>query len=374
MTLQALPVRVILGPQVPLVSGSTATSTGIGSQNTITFDAAGDAVAVVFQATATTMIDRIAFRCSVSVAGTAGDVEATIQTLDTSGLPSGTIVTNSGTGASTISASGAYEISGVAGTASLSVGTQYALVLTAGAGWDRTMTINTFVGTSGAVSMPYLCSKTGASWSKTAGANTSGFLFGVADSSGNYMSISGAIGAASVATQSFSNSTNPDERGNVFTLTAPATCVGLSIAYSAGSAPADADAFSVYLYSDPTGTPTQLATQAIDGDAQANAFVHFVFFATAVDLAANTQYGITFKADSTDSAQVVRFDYNTSGELGGHCGTSFYAATRNNQSGALSTTNTQVYGVWPIFSKFDDATGGGGGGGMRLAGHGGLAA
>lgn len=363
MTLTALPSPIALAPNIGSTWGSTAT-TSIGSQNTMTFNAAGDKVALVFQAISTTAPDIVSFVVSgAATPGTTGDIEATLETLATDGTPSGTPVSSSATGSATISTTGVKTISGMVGTATLVQGTQYAVVLTAGSGWDRTLTIGTFVGSNSNTGMPYMLSKdTAGAWGKLQNGIT-GFQMGIAASGGTYMYIPGVVGGHNPALQSFSNSTNPDERGNVFTLAVPATCIGLICAYNGGSAPGNADAFSVRLYSDPTGSPTVLASQSIDGDAQTSGLPHAVYFDAAVDLSASTQYAVTFKADSTDSAALLRFDYETGNNalLGSHCGTSFYEATRNDLTGAFSTVDYRVYAVYPIFSKMDNGAGGGGG-------------
>lgn len=372
MTLQTSPFIVPMIPAcAPSVMGLAAAS--VGSLASITFNGAGDKIAMVFQAYSTTPPDSIDWHIgTVTTAGTTGVIEATLETLATDGTPSGTLVTNSATGTTggTISTTGYKSVSGMAGTASLVVGTQYALVLTAGAGWDRTITMAYSLGANSGLSMPYALTKDSAgAWTKAPTTNW-GYLWGCRDSSGNRMYIPGLAGAYSTASaaQTFSDATNPDERGNRFSLPFPAKMIGLWVAYTGGSAPGANDNFSVSAYSDIAGAVTQLATVAIDGDAQGGNWPHLVLFPSTISLAANTVYGIALKATGTDSASLFRWDFNANADLGFFMGIDFYSITRDGGSGAptgggntFTTDSAKVYSVFPVFSAFDDGAGGGGG-------------
>lgn len=371
MTIQASPFIVPMIPACsPAVMGGPVTAAG--SVVSIIFNGASDKIAMVFQAYSTTPPDSIDWHIgTVTTAGTTGDIEATLETLAADGTPSGTPVTNSATGTATISTTGYKSISGMAGTASLTVGTQYALVLTAGTGWDRSITMAYSIGINAALSMPYALTKDSAgAWSaKLVGTNW-GFLWGCRDSGGTRMYIPGLAGPMSTAStfQSFSNATNPDERGNRFSLPFPATLVGVWLAYTGGSTPGANDNFSVSAYSDIAGAVTQLATQPIDGDAQGGSAPHLVLFPSAVSLSANTVYGIAFKATGSDSAQVFRWDYNANDDLACFMGINFYSITRDGGSGAptgggntFTSDSAKVYAVFPVFAGFDDGAGGGGG-------------
>ena len=373
MTLQALPHPVIFGPFVPAVLGHTHTSattgTGIGSEVTVTFDAVGDGVAFVFTALSATMVDAISFVVSsVSVAGTAGSIEATVQTLDSTALPSGTPVTGSNTATATISTTGGKEIAGIAGTATLTVGAQYALVLTAGSGWNRTLTIRIAWGAGANTSYPYYTSKTGASWGK-ASQTVWGYFLGARDSGGNPIVLPTAVGAATITNQAYSNSTNPDERGNRFVLAQPATCIGVAYSNAPGTTPGSADDYGIALYSGHTTSPSLLASANPDGDAQLTNLPHVAFFDSPVDLAANTVYCVTVKARSTDQINMARYGYDSASHATVLMGDDFYATARDGGASGPATggntftdDDTSVYSVWPILSKFDDAAGGGGGG------------
>lgn len=370
MTLAALPNFVPLSPFCPGVMGNTHTSsttgTGLGSEATVTFDAAGDAVAFIFTAESTTMIDKISFW--VSVHTTTGTVKATVETLGTTGNPSGTPVTSSNSPTASITALGRQEISGIAGSASLTVGAQYALVLTADTGFAGNFTIRITWGAGGQTGYPYFASNTTGSYGK--GSQTVwGYFLGAKDSSDNPILLTAGVGAATMTTQTFSNATNPDERGNRFVLAVPATCIGIAYSNAAGSTPGSTDAYGVALYSGHTTSPSLLASANPDGDAQMTHLAHVALFDTPVDLAANTVYAVTIKATSTDTLNVHRYGYNSASDAACNMGADFYATTRDGGAGNPTTggnvftdDDTSVYCVWPIFKKFDDATSGSGGG------------
>ncbi len=353
-------------------------TTAVGSDLNFTFNAAGDKIGFVFQAWSTTPPDIVAFHCdTVTTAGTTGAMDCTLETVATNGTgaPTGTAVTNSGTASVTFSTTGVKTASGLQGTASLTVGTLYAIVLTAGSGWNRTLTVKIATGSSqGATAIPYHLTKDVAgSWTRTAGQNL-GYSLGLADSGGAYQYFPGFGGAYSAAGyQAYADATNPDERGNRFSLPVPVTCVGAILEMVTGSAPGANDDFSVSLYSDHTGTPSQLTTVAIDGGSQGAATSTIILFPSPQNLTANTVYALAIRATGTDSINHVRWDFLANAHLGSFLGTGFYSTTRNNGSGAFTDTNTSVYGIFPLFSKLDDGVGGSGGG-IRLAGAGGLAA
>jgi hypothetical protein len=375
MTATALQAPVILAPYAGAVP-TGAVTTSVGSAVVFTFNAAGDKCAVIFQSPGTTVPDQVSFEvATATVAGTTGDIEATLETIS-AGEPSGTPITNSATGTATISTTGVKTISGMDGTATVAAGDKIAIVLTAGAGWDRTLTIKMTHGASqGGLGFPYHATQdSGGAWAKVGGQNL-GIAWGLASAAGTYINVPGLLGAYTAAFQSFSNATNPDERGNRWVPNVPQTIIGVSIIYNGGASPGANDDYGVALYSGHTGTPSLLASKTFEGEEPSPA-PHICLFDTAVDLSAGTTYAVTFKAMGSDSAQLVRWDFASNAHLGSFLGTDFYATTRDGGAGAPSTggssftdDSAKAYAVFPIFSRFDDGAGGvGGGGSQRVIG------
>lgn len=330
--------------------------TALGSNITMQFNAAGDKVAILFTAEESTVPDLIAFSVvAVTTAGSAGSIDATLENV-TTGDPSGA-VTNSATGSGTISTTGQHTISGMAGTATISPGTQYAVVLTAGTGWNRDLTIRISVGSSGNQSFPVVKTKDSAGAWTISGATNCGFAFGLADSGGTYINLTGFMGGYLCALQAFGSGTNPDERGNRFVLSRTRTCIGVLSLHTGGSTPGANDDTKFKLLSSHTSSPVTEMTVTLEGEVQGGNCPHIVMFGDSFVCQAGVTYAITMEALGTDTQSVPRWDYLTNAHLGSVLGTSFYATTRNDL-GNCTDDSDSVYGIFPIFAE-DDDTGGG---------------
>lgn len=357
MTLQAVNSPI---PWAPFFPGGYVFSSSLGSDSTFTFNAAADKLAIVFQASSSTPPDQVKFR--VTSYTSTGTIDATIETIDaTTGFPSGTPVTNTATGSVSVSSTGTKTCTGMAGTGTLTVGAQYAIVLAATGGFAGNFNVLRTSGINGQVGSPYSLTKDSAgAWTKISTTNT-GYAFGLFTAGGASINVPGLSGAFTAALTAFSDSTNPDERGNRFQLPFPQTCYGALIYASLGSTPADANSFSLSLYSSHTsGSPTQLATQAFDGDIMEIGSARILRFSAGVNLSSNTVYGLAVKATSSGNINLLRHSYASAAELGCYLDDNFYSTARNNSSGAFTDTNTEVYAVYPLLSAFDDATGSGG--------------
>lgn len=338
-------------------------STTIGSESAFTFNAAGDKVALLFQAKTTAVPDLIAFNvASVSVAGTTGNIEATLETV-ANGDPAGA-VTNSATGSSAISTTGNKTISGMAGTASpLTIGTVYAVVLTAGAGWDRTLTIKLCTGTNATLGFPIVKTKDTAGSFTSAGGCNMGYAIALADSGGAWLLIPTAIGPYACALQNFSASTNPDERGNKYVEVEARVMIGVDLIVNAGSTPGANDDYSVRLYSGSTTSPTDVAhSPTMEGEAQSNGMFHRVLFSAPYTTAAGETLRITERAEGSENQSMARWDFTNNGALGAFLGTDFIATTCND-AGSFTDDNDSVYSIFPVYEA-----GNGGGGGTTIAG------
>lgn len=364
MALQPLPIVAALMPMLP---GIGAVTTSLGSDATFIFNAAADKLAFLFQAPSAIPPDQIKFRCSSFT--TLGTLDVTLETVDpTTGFPTGTLVTNSVLVPVAVASTGTKTASGLAGTAVLTPGEIYAVVLTATAAFVGNFQILRTTGGNGGPGFPVGLTKDSAgAWTKISTTNC-GFAIGFFTSAGVAIPMPSFAGAYTATFQAFSDATNPDERGSRFTLPFPTTCYGIAIVVNCSSTPADAMSFTASLYSDHTsGTPTQLATLAIDGDYLGLNSLRYLMFAAPVDLAANTVYALAAKADGATGISLMRHAYASADELGCYISDDFYATTRNNGAGAFTDTDTEVYAIYPLLGKFDDGTGGGGSGGQLLA-------
>lgn len=363
MTMVNLPAPVALSPYGGAIPVGDM-GTGVGSAGTFVFNGAGDKLAIIFIARTNAVPDLISFYVTAATAGTTGVIEATLETVS-AGDPAGA-VTNSATGTATVTTTGAKTISGMDGTATITPGNTYAIVLTAGSGWDRSITIKISDGTTaGTQNFPVIKTKDSAgAWAVSTGTNL-GFAFGIADATPTYLQIPGLFGAYIGTTQSYGSGTNPDERGNRFILSAPMRLCGVMAMYSSG-APGANDDVKFKLLTSHTSSPVEQISVTLEGEAQGGDLSHIIMFGSTYNCDAGTIYAITMEALGTDTQAMIRWEYPSNGALGGILGTDFYSTTRNDL-GNCTDGNTMIYALFPIFDQIDDGTGSGGGGGSETA-------
>lgn len=162
---------------------------------------------------------------------------------------------------------------------------------------------------------------------------------------GGHTDYSGGGNAESVST-----STNPDEVGSIFQLPFPATCIGFDLALNPGFA-----GFAVVLYGDPLGTPAALATRQFDDYSfgQANLQRAIGAFATPVELAANTDYVLAVKPDSTTALTFTTYNFNTNAiDIFPLSGNFRYASANN--GGAFTASTSKYAPIVPLFGAFSD--------------------
>lgn len=182
--------------------------------------------------------------------------------------------------------------------------------------------------------------------------------------------------------ENFGNGSNPDERGMIFQV--PFDCTIDAFYARMGMAGATSD-FSMKLYSDPTGTPTLLAscdilaetTQATFGISHMSFPTYVSGVVADVSLSKNTDYCVTLRPTGAGSNYLYTNVVNTTGFRATiNNGLTLKKATRDNDTGAFTAESPAVtrYIMGVRICKLHDGAGGAGGGGIRMAGHGGLAA
>ena len=169
-------------------------------------------------------------------------------------------------------------------------------------------------------------------------------------------------------TVSVRSDTTPDEVGNIFQV--PFTC-------AVGGCWVDMDLDSVcdiVLY-DSDGASV-LATASCDPDVRQTTVSRMtpLWFSTDVTLAVNTNYRLVVKPTTASFVTPKAFSVNTASLLDGFPMGQTMHRTERTDAGAWTETTTQRMYMGLVITKLDDGVSAGGGGGMRLAGHGGLAA
>ena len=180
--------------------------------------------------------------------------------------------------------------------------------------------------------------------------------------------------AMSTASTSFNSGSAPDEYALIFRV--PFACKVDQLHAMVATATNGAD-FELILYSDPLGTPAVIEAVSIDANALSTATVRGVVaqLTTPRTLTINTDYAIAVRPTTTNNVTLREFGSISSSNAGLQflpLGTGCYKATRTNQTGAFSATDSTRILASVCISALDD--GASVGGGIRAAGHGGLAA
>jgi hypothetical protein len=199
-------------------------------------------------------------------------------------------------------------------------------------------------------------------------ASTWANVFGVANVA--LFSDDGAIGtlgpywltSSATLQEAWNSGTNPDERGNEFTVDAPIQIDHLwALLGPSGGASAD---FDLVLYE---GT-TAVRTVSFDANASPTATRCYVSGPIApLTLAVGTTYRLVVKPTTANNVDLVVFTYAEAAMRKAFCGTNAAYVTRNDGGAFAAATTTKAAAVGVIISGVDDASGGGGGGGAPFS-------
>lgn len=190
---------------------------------------------------------------------------------------------------------------------------------------------------------------------------------------GTRVGLSGLIAAPTIAALAYSDSSGTDEYGIVFQVPFPCRVDKIRLHLIAASGAADG---TLSLYSTPLGTPSAMATVTVRGEqvATSSASRWIEYPITPQSLSANTDYCVALRATTANNLTIPNITLNNANDkavLPG--GMNVRAASRNNGAGSFTVNTTQYFIIDVGITGFDDGTTVGGGG-IRVAGHGGLAA
>jgi hypothetical protein len=345
------------------------------SAQTQVIDAANEKLSTLFMALGADTVTRAAFKTR-SVTGGEHTVTVSIQTVDlttTPAEPTGTIVgggspcsvtqTINGTGGDNT----VYEVT-FDNSFTLTKGTIYALVIE----------ITTYAGSgliqfsqSNDVAWPcdsyqsYTMVDTGGGWvadvedhllSCVGTASEAIWMPGVFppgnDGSADSSSEDHSVGFKSMSTSS------PDEVANIFTLPVPMRTYGPCV-----NIRADGN-YTAKLYSDPTGTPTLLASVSFDKDFRVQTGHHMTQvlpWDSVVELDANTEYAVSLLFTTATASRVTAGNCNSTWMMSAYPGGANWEwATRNGSSGAFTKITTRrAVGIGLWINGVDDGAGGG---------------
>lgn len=358
------------------------------SVSTLTFDSTADRVAYVAKAYQADSISKVFFRTNTVTTGDTVKIE--IQSV-TNGRPSGTIIAAGASGTVAIADTDDNRwLSVTIGTPyTFSIGEDFAIVLTHDSGATPNLQLaiasGEITGWVGGLYPSTLQDTGGGSWSALAGTKLEWVVeMTTAAGAVTFPGLIPLNGAGTIT--AFNSGTNPNERALKLVAPAKMRVIGLSLALFNNAAGSDVT-FSIWDSTDnPGAAPSALAQTSLDGDypysATADGVVH-VFFAAPLTLTAGSTYYIGVKPTTANNIGLMELSAAGTGAsstgirafgigtVTAHLSTRQWVST---DPGAWTDTTTTLPAISLIVDQIDDGASAGGGGGMRMAGHGGLAA
>lgn len=354
MTLVSLPSPI----HWPGICGSTSGTIGIGTAATL--DAAGEYAAYVFCAREDMVVSHVGFRAGIVAGAPTADVR--IETLDATGLPSGTLWATDTNGTTGALSSNTYNLQALTASATIAKGQTFCVKIAYASGTSLVVQqLSSFMAPFHS-SQPYTVNNTG---TPTKGSfNGLAALIALGSNSTTFYQIPYSIPATAAGAGAFNN-TSSAKRGLRFT--PPMDCRAIGMRWHNSNATGD---FNAVLYND-AGTELSSSSTAFDGDYSAVTAngTWTVYFDNTVTLDAGTAYRIAIEPTSATNVNVSTItlpstDYRTAGpaKLTAHY-TTFATATWDD--GATNQAVLPLMDV--IIDQVDDGTGSGaGGGGQRV--------
>lgn len=318
-----------------------------GSYASMLIDASGEKAGFVFPAPATGNVRKLGILTQTVTSSQT--LKISLQSVDASGDPSGTILgaTNNGFATQASPASNTFYEVTLGETVSVTRGTMYAVVVE----FNTTVgTLNigaSFIGTGISVANNIYRDLFTASWAKTAGLPVVSLEY----DDGSYPS--GFIfPSSSVASGTFSNASTPDEIGNLFQTPFPCKAAGI---WFFGDLDGDTT-FKLY-DSDGSTVLESVTGKSAEREGTGNA-LHRFYFDTDASLSANTDYRVT-ALPGAGAIGMNRFTVASSSMLGNWPMGTLCSQTERTDAGAWTNTNTKRSSIGLILKSFDDGAGGG---------------
>lgn len=203
-----------------------------------------------------------------------------------------------------------------------------------------------------------------------AGSNIPIVVFCASDGTLGYIA-GGYITNSNVTLIPYNNTSNPREYGNIFRTPFPCMLHGFYLPNHQSVASADA---SLMLYSTPFGTPVVERSLFLDGNAVPNLNIvtnlAYQTFATPFNIAANTDYVMALKPETSTNVLLVHKQVFDNAHLSGEpLGKECCGVSRPDYSSPFTRTNSgkDLFVLGGLIGGFDDGAGSGGGGGGSTA-------
>lgn len=265
------------------------------TDNTLTnqlIDAAGEKTSVIFYAPKSGEIDRVCFRTQTVTTGATVDVR--LETVDTSGFPTGTLADTNSNASQVIASADDNTWFEVTLTASATVTEGQALAIVIVNASPGVMNISSYNVTPPA-NRPVLTGLYTGTWANTGRCGVGAVRY----NDGTYPAIPGILPITGLSNTQFGTGSTPDERANKFTPDIDCK-VGGATFYVQNWAPADT--FDIVLY-DTDGSSVLESASVVIGT-NATTAIFSVRFDTQVTLAAGSSYWLAVKPTSANTLAV----------------------------------------------------------------------
>ena len=354
MTLVSLPSPI----SWPAFIGPLTSSVGLFS--TATLDAAGEYVSAIFCAREDMTVSHVGFRAGTASGSPTAEVR--IETLDASGLPSGTLWATNTNGTTGTISSNTNVLQALTASASITKGKVFCVKILYASGTSVIVQHSaSLVGFPINSGLPYMVINTGTPTKSNISNNAPTIALG--SSSTTFYQVPGTWPIASVSGNTFNN-TNSAKRGLRFT--PPMNCRAIGLRWYNSAQIGD---FNAVLYND-AGTELSSSSTAFDGDHNSvnNGGVIVVYFDNAVTLTAGTTYRIAIEPTTSTNVNITTValpsaDYRSASPAG----TTAHYTTFATSSWTDTATDT-VPLMEVVIDQIDNGAGSGGGGGQRVFG------
>lgn len=349
---------VLAGMEIPLWS-PMVTSPALGSA--FALNGATDQLEFIAQIHEPMTITRVGFR-QATVTGTAPTYKASIQGVDGSGLPDGTILGGGSPASTTFTpvsgGNNTWQWKTLDNSIAVSRGDWIAIVISHDSGTIDGSNNCSFTPTGAHLptpGIPYCITNDAGSRSRQASAA----IFGYGTSTTPY-----GNPLQSVIATAFNSSSNPNEKGNAFVIP-----VDFCASYKVGSAPihgtmAAGTSYDVILYDSDGSTVLQSITIDTDKDASATSArrreIHFDESSLAT-LTAGTKYFLMLKPATTTGIVLAGMTVAAAADMDAYVGGSAMCHSAVQTSGGGITEDTTIrYGINPVIFDITPPVGGGG--------------
>lgn len=178
--------------------------------------------------------------------------------------------------------------------------------------------------------------------------------------------IANALPTASISTEAWTTTTNPNERGMLFQVPQDVKINGM---WLNGLVTASTTLFDLTVYSDPLGTPTAILTDQILTKMGAPGVARKLLYGPVdmVSLSRNTNYVIAVKAQSTTIFELDSISLSNISTKVFFGSSTLMKVTRNGATAfVIDATSSNIYKIGVNIASWDDGTGSGAAGGAGM--------